>query len=144
MDSLLATVEKQSLKKAPPVLRVGNTVRVHQSIKEGSKQRVQMFEGLVIATNGGNGMAGTFTVRRVSGGYGVEKVFPIHSSTIVKVEVTREAKVRRAKLYYLRGLKGKAARLKETIIHGRVFDEKAAEDALKKEEEAAKEKEESA
>ena len=125
-SALLRGVEAASLKKAPPELSPGNTVRVHQKIVEGSKERVQVFEGVVIAVSGGRGMAGSYTVRRVASGFGVEKVFPLHSPNVLKVEVTRAARVRRAKLYFLRGLKGKAARLKERVLNGVVFDESAA------------------
>ena len=90
----------------------GDQIRVQVKIKEGDKERLQAFEGLVIAVN--RGPQGTFTVRKMSFGQGVERIFPLHSPTISKVEVTRSAKVRRAKLYYLRDLKGKAARMKDT------------------------------
>lgn len=82
---------------------VGDTIKVHQKIREGAKERVQIFEGLVIAIKGGKGVNSTFTVRKISGGVGVEKIFPKHSPNIVKVEVTKPVKVRRAKLYYVRG-----------------------------------------
>ena len=95
-------------------LNVGDTIRVHNKIKEGSRERIQMFEGTVIAKHGG-GISETFTVRRVSYGVGVEKTFPIHSPNVDKIVVFREAKVRRAKLYYLRNRVGKAAKVKEKV-----------------------------
>ncbi len=94
-----------------PEFEPGDTVRVHVRIKEGDKERTQAFEGVVIARSGG--LQPSFTVRKISFGQGVERIFPLHSKVIDKLEVVRSAKVRRAKLYYLRGLRGKAARLKE-------------------------------
>ena len=99
--------------KAAPDFRVGDSVKVFVKIKEGDKERVQAFSGTVIARDGANGNTATFTVRRISFGVGVEKVFPVYSPYIDKVEVERSAKVRRAKLYYLRNLTGKKARLRE-------------------------------
>lgn len=95
-----------------PEMRSGDTVRVHVKVREGDKERIQVFEGLVIGQHRG-GVRATFTVRKVSFGQGVERIFPLHSPTIDKIEVVRSAKVRRAKLYYLRDLRGKAARMKE-------------------------------
>lgn len=95
-----------------PAFRPGDTVRVHLKIVEGNRTRVQAFEGIVIARHGG-GSTETFTVRRVSHGVGVERVFPLHSPRIERIEVLRRGAVRRAKLYYLRGLSGKAARIRE-------------------------------
>jgi len=95
-----------------PAMKAGDTVRVHVKVREGDKERIQIFEGVVIGQHRGGARA-SFTVRKVSFGQGVERIFPLHSPTIHKVEVIRSAKVRRAKLYYLRGLKGKAARMKE-------------------------------
>ena len=95
-----------------PAMRAGDTVRVHVKVREGDKERIQVFEGTVIGMHRGGARA-TFTVRKVSFGQGVERIFPLHSPTIQKVEVTKSAKVRRAKLYYLRDLKGKAARMKD-------------------------------
>ena len=95
-----------------PQMRAGDTVRVHVKVREGDKERVQVFEGIVIGFRRG-GASASFTVRKVSFGQGVERIFPLHSPIIQKVEVVRTAKVRRAKLYYLRDLKGKAARMRE-------------------------------
>ncbi|HUF49140.1 MAG TPA: 50S ribosomal protein L19 [Vicinamibacterales bacterium] len=95
-----------------PAMRSGDTVRVHVKVREGEKERIQVFEGIVIGMHRG-GSSATFTVRKVSFGQGVERIFPLHSPRIDKIEVVRSAKVRRAKLYYLRELKGKAARIKE-------------------------------
>jgi large subunit ribosomal protein L19 len=113
MDLLKALTADQ-IKAEPPVVEIGNTVRVHARIKEGARERVQIFEGLVIAKKHG-GISETFTVRRLSYGIGVEKVFPMHAPNIVKVETVRRGKVRRAKLYYLRGRVGKRARVKIKI-----------------------------
>ena len=102
------------LKEEAPVINIGSTVRVHVRIKEGDKSRIQVFEGTVIAKNN-SGIAETFTVRRVSYGVGVERVFPVHSPNVEKVETVRNGKIRRAKLYYLRDRVGKAAKVKEQI-----------------------------
>ena len=111
---LIKELESQQLKKEMPVINVGDTVRVHVKIKEGSRERIQVFEGIVIAKKHG-GLEETFTVRRLAYGVGVEKVFPIHSPTIEKIEVVRHGKVRRAKLYYLRDRLGKSAKVKEKV-----------------------------
>ena len=113
MDMIKAFTSEQ-LKENVPVIRVGDTIRVHNKIKEGSRERIQMFEGTVIAKHGG-GISETFTVRRVSYGVGVEKTFPIHSPNVEKVDIIRVGKIRRAKLYYLRGRVGKASKVKEQI-----------------------------
>ena len=102
------------LKAEVPEIKIGSTVRVHVRITEGDKSRVQIFEGTVIAKNN-SGIAETFTVRRISYGVGVERVFPVHSPNVAKVETVRTGKVRRAKLYYLRDRVGKAAKVKEQI-----------------------------
>ena len=107
---LIKELESQQLKKEMP----GDTVRVHVKIKEGSRERIQVFEGIVIAKKHG-GLEETFTVRRLAYGVGVEKVFPIHSPLIEKVETVRSGYVRRAKLYYLRGRVGKAAKIREKL-----------------------------
>jgi len=110
--SLIDLVEEKQLKKEKDSFKVGDTVNVHVIIKEGDKERVQLFHGDVIAKRG-SGLGATFTVRKVSFGVGVERIFPLHSKMIKKVEVEKHGKVRRAKLYYLRKIKGKASRLKE-------------------------------
>ena len=112
MDLIKAFTNEQ-LKTEVPVLNIGDTVRVHNKIKEGARERIQLFEGTIIAKHGG-GISETFTVRRVSYGVGVEKTFPVHSPNVVKVEIVRSGKVRRAKLYYLRDRVGKAAKVKES------------------------------
>lgn len=103
---------QSQLKKDQPDIRSGDTVKVHQKIKEGDKERIQVFEGLVIAKKHGKGISATITVRRVASGVGVERIFPIHSSSISKIEILKKGKPRQAKLYYLRTAKGKRARLK--------------------------------
>ena len=113
MDAL-KLISNSSLKSEAPELAIGDTVKVHVKIKEGEKYRIQMFEGTVIAKKHG-GINETFTLRRVAHGCGVERVFPVHSPVIDKVEVVRHGKVRRAKLYYLRDRVGKAAKVKEQI-----------------------------
>ena len=107
----IETVERPHLTDRP-AMRSGDTVRVHVKVREGDKERIQVFEGMVIGIHRGGARA-TFTVRKVSFGQGVERIFPLHSPTIDRIEVVRGAKVRRAKLYFLRDLKGKAARMKE-------------------------------
>ena len=109
---LVNEVTKSQLKKDIPFFRTGSTVRVHVKIKEGDKSRIQVFEGLVITRSGG-GINEMFTVRKISNQIGVERTFPLHSPIIDKMEVVRHGKVRRNKLYYLRGRSGKAARIKE-------------------------------
>lgn len=113
MDLMQAFTEKYK-KAEPPVVAVGDTVRVHLKVKEGNRERIQVFEGTVIAKKHG-GIKETFTVRRVSYGVGVEKVFPVHAPSIEKIELVRHGKVRRAKLYYLRSRVGKAAKVKEAL-----------------------------
>ena len=113
MDALKLISQGSSKENAPEV-NVGDTVRVHVWIKEGERQRIQAFEGTVIAKKHG-GVNETFTVRRMSHGVGVERVFPVHSPNVEKVELIRSGKVRRGKLYYLRGRVGKAAKVKEAI-----------------------------
>jgi len=105
-------IEQKEIKGNPPVFRVGDSVKVHVKVKEGEKDRIQVFQGMVIAMKGG-GTGGTFTVRKISDGVGVERIFPVHSPIISKVDVVRHGRVRRAKLYYLRSRKGKAARIEE-------------------------------
>lgn len=113
MDLMKAFTEKYK-KAEPPKMNIGDTVRVHLRVKEGSRERIQVFEGTVIAKKHG-GIGETITVRRVSYGVGVEKVFPLHAPTVEKIEVVRRGKVRRAKLYYLRDRVGKSAKVKERI-----------------------------
>ena len=110
----LDTFAGAQLKETVPAFNIGDTVRVHNKIKEGTRERIQMFEGTVIARHGG-GISETFTVRRVSYGVGVEKIFPLHSPNVAGIDVTRVGKVRRAKLYYLRGKVGKASKVKEKL-----------------------------
>ncbi|GHU87629.1 50S ribosomal protein L19 [Clostridia bacterium] len=111
---LIKAVTQPYLKPELDEVRIGSTVRVHVKIKEGARERVQVFEGTVIARQHG-GINETFTVRRVSYGVGVEKVFPLHSPRIARIETVRRGKVRRAKLYYLRGRSGKRAKIKEDL-----------------------------
>ena len=111
---LMKALTSQYMKQELPEVQVGDTVRVHVKIKEGSRERIQIFEGTVIAKKHG-GIEETITVRRISYGVGCEKVFPVHSPTIVSVETVRRGKVRRAKLYYLRDRVGKAAKVKERL-----------------------------
>jgi large subunit ribosomal protein L19 len=108
----LQQVESLYTHKEQPEFRAGDTVRVHVRVVEGDKERIQVFQGVVIARRGG-GTRETFTVRKISGGIGVERIFPLHSPSIHRIEVVRRGKVRRAKLYYLRTLRGKAARIEE-------------------------------
>lgn len=110
--SAIDVVEKSQLTTRPD-MKSGDTVRVHVKVREGDKERIQIFEGIVIGMHRGGARA-SFTVRKVSFGQGVERIFPLHSPIIAKVDVVRSARVRRAKLYFLRDLKGKAARMKET------------------------------
>ena len=112
--NLMQVFTEQYKKAETPAVEIGDTVRVHIKVKEGNRERIQVFEGTVIAKKHG-GIEETFTVRRVSYGVGVEKVFPIHAPSIEKVETVRHGKVRRAKLYYLRDRVGKAAKVKEAL-----------------------------
>ena len=112
--NLIEKRDQQNMKETLPEMNVGDTVRVHVKIKEGSRERIQVFEGTIIAKKHG-GVEQTITVRRLSYGVGVEKVFPVHSPNIVNVETVRRGKVRRAKLYYLRDRVGKAAKVKEKL-----------------------------
>ena len=114
MNEIIRNIEAAQLKASVPEFRVGDTVKVYNKIKEGNRERIQLFEGTVIGKHGG-GISETFTVRRVSYGVGVEKTFPIHSPNVEKVEIVRVGKIRRAKLYYLRGRFGKASKVKEQI-----------------------------
>ncbi|CAC6190691.1 TPA: 50S ribosomal protein L19 [Staphylococcus aureus USA100-CA-126] len=109
---LIEVVTKSQLRTDLPSFRPGDTLRVHVRIIEGTRERIQVFEGIVIKRRGG-GVSETFTVRKISSGVGVERTFPLHTPKIEKIEVKRRGKVRRAKLYYLRSLRGKAARIQE-------------------------------
>ena len=110
--NLIDQIEAGELKKEVPEIHIGDTVRVHMRIIEGEKERTQIIEGVVIKMHGG-GVRRTLTVRKISFGVGVERIFPLHSPRVVKIETVKRAKVRQARLYYLRELRGKAARLKE-------------------------------
>jgi large subunit ribosomal protein L19 len=112
MQKLIEDITKEQLRSDLPAFRPGDTVRVHVKVVEGTRERIQLFEGVVIKRRGG-GISETFTVRKVSYGVGVERTFPVHTPKIAKLEVLRRGKVRRAKLYYLRKLRGKKARIKE-------------------------------
>ena len=109
---LITSVEQEQVRKDIPDFRPGDTVRVFTKVVEGNRERIQVFEGVVIARKGG-GLRETFMVRKVSYGVGVERIFPLHSPRIDKIEVVKKGRVRRAKLYYMRKLRGKAARIKE-------------------------------
>ena len=110
--NIIEILEKEQLRSDIPAFGPGDTVRVHARIVEGTRERIQVFEGVVIGRQG-TGVRETFTVRRIASGVGVERLFPVHSPRIAKIEVTRRGIVRRAKLYYLRGLTGKAALIRE-------------------------------
>lgn len=112
--NLIQELNKETLQKEMPKVQIGDTVRVHVKVKEGSRERIQVFEGTVIAKKHG-GIEETITVRRISYGVGVEKVFPVHSPSIDTIQVVRNGSVRRAKLYYLRGRVGKRAKIKEKL-----------------------------
>lgn len=127
MTTKIETFSQSFLKKDVPDIRPGNTVRVWQKFKEDEKERIQVFEGLVIARKHGKGTSATITVRKVISGVGVERIFPIHSPTIEKIEVLKKGKVRRAKLYYLRKVKGRKARLKKKEFAEAAVEEKTEE-----------------
>lgn len=112
MQNIIAEITKDQLRSELPQFRAGDTVRLHVRIVEGTRERIQIFEGVVIKRRGG-GISETFTVRKISNGVGVERTFPVHTPKIEKIDVVRRGKVRRAKLYYLRSLRGRAARIKE-------------------------------
>lgn len=114
MNEIIKEIEQAQLRESVPEFAVGDTVKVYGRIKEGNRERVQIFEGTVIKKQGGSNRA-TFTVRKVSNGVGVEKTWPMHSPNVEKVEVTRRGKVRRAKLFYLRDRVGKRAKVKELV-----------------------------
>jgi len=112
MSSKIETIMQSQLKKGLPEIKSGDTVQVYQKIKEKDKERIQVFEGEILAKKHGRGIEGTITVRKMVSGVGVERIFPIHSPSIEKIELVKRGKVRRAKLYYLRKAKGKKAKLK--------------------------------
>lgn len=114
MNDIIKTIEQEQLKQEVPQFNVGDTVKVYGKIKEGARERIQIFEGTVIKRQGGSNRE-TFTVRKASGGVGVEKTWPLHSPNVERVEVIRRGKVRRAKLYYLRDRIGKKAKVKELM-----------------------------
>ena len=137
---IIRAIEHEHLKEKIPVLKVGNTVRVHQRIKEGNRERIQVFEGIIIKKQGG-GVNATFTVRRIASGVGVEKTFLVHSPLVEKVELVRVGRARRAKLYYLRDRVGKAAKTKEKI-GARIEDKEIAVKTVAEEETVVENKEE--
>lgn len=112
MSDKIRSVEREALRTDIPDFKAGDTVRVHVKVREGEKERIQVFQGVVVARKHG-GIRETITVRKISGGVGVERIFPLHSPILDKIERVSEGKVRRAKLYYLRSLKGKKARIEE-------------------------------
>lgn len=135
---LVQKVEKKQIRKDIPLVRPGYTVKVYQKIKEGEKERIQVYEGLVIATNHGHGVSKTMIVRKMVEGIGVEKIFPINSPNIAKIEVVRIGKVRKSKLFYMREISGKAARLKEVMVGGGKYSTAEAVEAKKESKEEAK------
>ncbi|MBZ9578037.1 50S ribosomal protein L19 [Patescibacteria group bacterium] len=131
MPTKIETFTKTQLKKGLPDIRPGDTVRVYQKVKEKDKERLQAFEGIVLAKKHGKGISATITVRKVISGIGVEKIFPIHSLTIEKIEILKRGKVRRAKLYYLRKAKGKKARLKRKEFTEAIAEEEPKEEIVR-------------
>jgi large subunit ribosomal protein L19 len=125
MNSVIQSVEGKQLRSDLPSFQSGDTVRVHVKIKEGDKERIQVFEGIVIARKH-SGVRESITVRKTSFGVGVERIFPLHATVVDKIEVIRRGRVRRAKLYYLRNLRGKAARIREKDTRGIKGQAKAA------------------
>ena len=132
MSKLLDQFNKSQITKMPDI-KPGDSIKVHQKIKEGNKERIQIFEGIVIARKHGKGISATITVRKVVEGVGVERVFPVYSPLIAKIEVVRSAKVRRAKLYYLRTAKGKKARLKKKEFALAIAPEEPVEESAPEE-----------
>lgn len=136
--NLLQEVQQLAIPKGKiPEIKIGNNVKVHQKIKEGEKERIQIFEGLVIAINSGHGADKTITVRKIIGGIGVEKIFTVYSKSIEKIVVEKQSKVRRAKLYYMRDRRGKSARLKQTFIKDKDLEASIEELAAQKAKEEA-------
>ena len=117
MDEIIKSVETPQMREDHPDFKAGDTVKIHFLVREGDKTRPQIFQGMVISRRG-SGISETITVRKISGGVSVERIFPLHSPLIDKIEVTRTGKVRRSKLFYLRQKKGKAARIKEKKTYG--------------------------
>lgn len=126
MSKLLEQFNKLQLKEMPDI-KSGYTVKVHQKIKEGDKERIQIFEGVVIARKHGKGINSTITVRKVVDGIGVERIFPVHSPSVEKIEVVKKGKARRSKLYYLRTAKGRKAKLKNKEFASVITEEEPAE-----------------
>ncbi len=120
---MISLVESKHLKKNAPVLKPGDVVRVHQRIVEAGKERIQVFEGLIISVSGSKGMDGSFAVRRIASGVGVERIFALHSPKIAKIERVKSSRVRRAKLYYIRELTGRKARLKANSLKSEAWEE---------------------
>ena len=114
--NVMDNVEAEGLRQAVPEFRAGDRVRVHVRVVEGDKSRIQVFEGDVVGRRNGTGLRATFTVRKSSSGIGVERIFPLHSPVVERIEVVRQGRVRRAKLYYLRDLRGKKARIRERRV----------------------------
>ena len=152
MSVVLQDLQKTGMKKGMPRFKTGQTVKVYRKIREGEKERTQMFAGLIIEVKAQSSNAATITVRKIVGGVGVEQVFPIHSPLIEKIELIKEAKVRRAKLYFMRALRGKAARLRERFLSAdelkamqvHEVTEEEVEEAVVAEEKAKKMEEEAA
>jgi large subunit ribosomal protein L19 len=113
---VIQTIEAEGIKQEIPGFRAGDRVRVHVRVVEGEKSRTQIFEGDVIARRGGEGLRSTFTVRKTSGGVGVERTFPLHSPNVQRIEIARRGRIRRGKLFYLRNLRGKKARIRELRV----------------------------
>jgi len=132
MTTILEKFNASQLKKMPDI-KSGCTIKVHQKIKEGSKERIQIFEGIVIARKHGQGINSTITVRKISDGVGVERIFPVHSPSIEKIEIVKAGKTRRSKLYYLRTAKGKKARLKNKDFAAAIAEEPKMEETLTEE-----------
>lgn len=130
--AILDHVTASSIRKVP-VIKPGASIKVYQKITEGEKQRIQMFQGLVISVSAGHNVDKTFTVRKVVEGVGVEKIFPFHSPTIEKIEIMKQGKVRRAKLYYMRDLQGKSTRLRETGLFQAITGDVKAEPMMTEE-----------
>lgn len=149
-QQILHKIQTKFGKQNPADLRAGDTIRVFERIQEKDKDRIQIFEGLVLASKHGRGLDGSFTVRKIVGNTGVEKVFPLHSPNIIKIERTKSARVKRSKIYYMRDRFGKSAKLKHEYPNPAVWEEKGAEEELEKiaeetaeaAEQAAEEKEE--